>query len=274
MQGGPDPKEGGEIDVHVNQRALSQQSGMRLDSASGPRELFEALLHSMLGHWDLFKNGCLHRDVSTGNICVLKQRVQRPAVTDFEATMSITECIGVITDGDQAINWKLDQRELATHRSGTLPFTSLRLLNAWQNSRVAVHTAIDDIESFLWVLIWALLASIRRRGVLLPAEQIWFHSMNADSNLGRCGILRRITLSAASKQASRLICHFSSIIQTWGEFSLQAAVAIASLVAENPGEPVSLEKYTALCRGFYGKYIDAGVAELSKLPETWAEVGL
>ncbi|KAH7906005.1 hypothetical protein BJ138DRAFT_1016877, partial [Hygrophoropsis aurantiaca] len=141
-----DDSHGHQREVRNHQRILSRHKGARLDSAPGPRQLFESLIHSLLGHWNLFKGGWLHRDVSIGNILHLKEKVQCPAVTDFTCTKDITECIGMITDGDQAIKWRDSWRELATHRSGTLPFTSLRLLNAWQNSRVAVHTAIDDIE--------------------------------------------------------------------------------------------------------------------------------
>ncbi|KAH7915092.1 hypothetical protein BJ138DRAFT_998734, partial [Hygrophoropsis aurantiaca] len=52
-----------------------------------------------------------------------------------------------------AINWKLDQRELANHRFGTLPFISPRLVDAWRPGELVVYTAIDNLESFLWVLI-------------------------------------------------------------------------------------------------------------------------
>ena len=39
---------------------------------------------------------------------------------------------------------------------GTLPFMSARLLYSWLKNKPIVHTAVDDLESFLWVLVWAL----------------------------------------------------------------------------------------------------------------------
>lgn len=44
---------------------------------------------------------------------------------------------------------------------GTLPFLSIRLLNAWriqakQEQWPIIQTAIDDLESFHWLLIWAI----------------------------------------------------------------------------------------------------------------------
>jgi hypothetical protein len=37
-----------------------------------------------------------------------------------------------------------------------MPFMSLRLLNALQHRRKVIHTALDDLESFLWLLIWCI----------------------------------------------------------------------------------------------------------------------
>jgi hypothetical protein len=33
---------------------------------------------------------------------------------------------------------------------------SFRLLDAWQLRETIIHTAIDDLESFLWLLIWGI----------------------------------------------------------------------------------------------------------------------
>jgi hypothetical protein len=37
-----------------------------------------------------------------------------------------------------------------------MPFVSMRLLNAWQEGEAVIHTALDDLESFLWLLIWGI----------------------------------------------------------------------------------------------------------------------
>ena len=41
---------------------------------------------------------------------------------------------------------------------------SLRLLNAWRRNKPFVHTAVDDLESFLWVLVWALVHILKEFG--------------------------------------------------------------------------------------------------------------
>jgi hypothetical protein len=37
-----------------------------------------------------------------------------------------------------------------------MPFMSMRLLDAWQGRDRIIHTALDDLESFLWLLIWGI----------------------------------------------------------------------------------------------------------------------
>src|SRR6266849_9391227 len=37
-----------------------------------------------------------------------------------------------------------------------MPFLSMRLLTLWQLQATTIHTALDDLESFLWVLIWGI----------------------------------------------------------------------------------------------------------------------
>jgi hypothetical protein len=37
-----------------------------------------------------------------------------------------------------------------------MPFMSIRLLNASQVRETIIHTALDDLESFLWLLIWGI----------------------------------------------------------------------------------------------------------------------
>src|SRR5215472_5656254 len=95
--------------------------------------------------------------------------------SSFDVCRGITRCAGILTDGDLAIKWNDDSRSRANHRSvsllihclvrcsfyvyqGTLPFISSRLLSEWcleeEEAPKSTHTAIDDLESFLWVLVW------------------------------------------------------------------------------------------------------------------------
>ena len=37
-----------------------------------------------------------------------------------------------------------------------MPFLSMRILLAWDKKKKIIHTALDDLESFLWLLIWCI----------------------------------------------------------------------------------------------------------------------
>ena len=37
-----------------------------------------------------------------------------------------------------------------------MPFMSMRILGALQAKKATIHTALDDLESFLWLLIWGI----------------------------------------------------------------------------------------------------------------------
>jgi len=41
---------------------------------------------------------------------------------------------------------------------------SIRLLNAWLDEQPIIHTAVDDLESFMWLLSWALVHILKKYG--------------------------------------------------------------------------------------------------------------
>ncbi|KAH8992117.1 hypothetical protein EDB92DRAFT_1859853 [Lactarius akahatsu] len=133
------------------------------DKAAGiptPAGLVEIILHSMIGHYNLFLGGVLHRDVSSGNILRSQEPVSRSSglsigLLDLRE-VDVTSCRGFLVDGDHAVEWRKDAITPSLERSGTLPFMSTRLLQEWRLNKPVLHTAIDDLESFLWVLIWSL----------------------------------------------------------------------------------------------------------------------
>jgi len=126
-----------------------------------PADLVETILHAMIGHCNLFLGGVLHRDVSQGNILRLEVPKERSGGRSADVLrpvlgQDLSKCRGFLVDGDHSIEWGKIPPTPSSERSGTLPFMSQRLLNPWDDDEPIVHTAIDDLESFLWVLIWAL----------------------------------------------------------------------------------------------------------------------
>jgi hypothetical protein len=81
-------------------RTLYLTRGKPLVAAEGPQQLLAGILHAMLGdipsalqsfnkylnthsgHWNLFKAGWLHRDVSNGNVMLLTEAEERSPVSE------------------------------------------------------------------------------------------------------------------------------------------------------------------------------------------------
>ena len=95
-----------------------------------------------------------------------------------------SKCRGFLIDGDHSVEWRKSPPAPTLERSvrcktfihhqihphlfcvlqGTLPFMSTRQLDAWDAGQPIVHTAIDDLESFLWVLVWVLVHILKEVG--------------------------------------------------------------------------------------------------------------
>ncbi|KAH9036686.1 hypothetical protein EDB84DRAFT_1268997 [Lactarius hengduanensis] len=121
------------------------------DSSS---RLFDLSPFPIAGLHNIFLGGVLHRDVSDGNI--LRLAAPRACRPELGKDVNLTSCRGLLVDLDHAIEWRKVPPTPSRDRSGTLPFISLRLVNAWSRNVPALHTAADDLESFMWVLVWSL----------------------------------------------------------------------------------------------------------------------
>ncbi|KAH9044431.1 hypothetical protein EDB85DRAFT_1854026 [Lactarius pseudohatsudake] len=130
----------------------------------------------IIGHYNLFLGGILHRDISCGNILRLREPINR-LVPILGRNVNLNVCRGFIIDGDHAIEWRKSATASSLERSGTLPFMSMRLLDAWDFGEPAMHTAVDDLESFLWVLIWSLVYIFKKFATMT----------NLDSKIHRLG---------------------------------------------------------------------------------------
>ncbi|KAH8992032.1 hypothetical protein EDB92DRAFT_1816151 [Lactarius akahatsu] len=139
------------------------------DEAAGiptPAGLVETILHSMIGHYNLYLGGVLHRDVSSGNILRLREPINRSPGLSMGLLglhdQDVNLCQGFLVDGDHAIERRKGAIAPSLERSGTLPFMSTRLLDEWRLNNLVLHTAIDDLESFLWVLVWSLVCVFKK----------------------------------------------------------------------------------------------------------------
>jgi len=146
-----------EIRVHV--RLYYSTVGQPLDNCQTPYELFECILHAMIGHYNvLTKSNALHRDVSEGNILIVEEDVADVSVfnelfgSDFKHLPS--QCRGILIDGDLAKRINPQEEPSArTSISGTLPYMSINLLARWTEGNLIYHYPNDDLESGAWVAV-------------------------------------------------------------------------------------------------------------------------
>jgi hypothetical protein len=52
----------------------------------------------------------------------------------------------------------LNLSQIHNNDQGTLPFLSLQLLKLWNKGVPYKQTTVDNLESFVWVLVWCILS--------------------------------------------------------------------------------------------------------------------
>jgi hypothetical protein len=158
---------------------------------------------------------------------------------------------------------------------------AIRLLDEWMSSSknpapVFTHTAIDDLESFLWVLIWVVLERYRRRHGEFPelAARWWstMSSASAQVHAMKEYIFVQIKSQDRPKLRTKLgpISPFAKLILGWGYLAIEARAVLTEMLED----PLSLT--LDFYQGFYEKYLQLGFAQLDEMPDTgvgWGQEG-
>ncbi|KAH8119828.1 hypothetical protein DFH11DRAFT_1754236 [Phellopilus nigrolimitatus] len=290
------------VEPRVQNYLIALTEGESLVGAE-PYDIGHAAVDGIIGHFNLFLNGHLHRDVSSGNVLRMPKVVQRSRdyIQKMNACFShpkvqntgefiflleyMSECLGFINDGDQAIEWRKD-RESGRHRSGTLPFMSQRITRGWILDEFILHTAIDDLESFAWLVLWCALYGLENPSNL---EALWIERLTAD-DLHQ--VLDRKTgiITDLSKESTRLTMPFSKplvqllpLASDWLSLSQEAAerldMFLLTFVANSQYETLEdviadfvlakefYDQLEDLSIDFYTKYLWTGVKFLQSRKE-------
>ncbi|EGN95931.1 hypothetical protein SERLA73DRAFT_140980 [Serpula lacrymans var. lacrymans S7.3] len=266
-------EEGKKMENRVHKRLILKTECCKFQTAAGPYQFLEGMFHGMMGHYNMYKDGWLHRDVSDGNVLLLPEPEIRKPLTRFECTKNLTKCVGVISDGDQAIRWRELDRKLEKRRSGTLPFISRRMLSAWDDDEPILHTFADDLESFFWVILCVLLSIGAERNSLTGKERKWLLEILAADDPRMSGLVKGSTLQMLEASVLRtkhklspvlvFVPFFTDIIRLMNE----ATEAADELNSDN-----LVESLTTLGDKFYEMWFTAFLRALPSLPKTWDEV--
>ncbi|KZT39679.1 hypothetical protein SISSUDRAFT_984425 [Sistotremastrum suecicum HHB10207 ss-3] len=226
------------------------------------------------GHWNLFIDDWLHRDVSLGNVMLLEEPEEREPVYDFtdikilETTQE--KCIGMIIDGDHAIIWWRRRGPQAGHRSGTLPYLSLRLCRLWsagQHTQLP-HTALDDLESFIWVLMHVILMKI-------PSSLVrnqWLEGMAREDLPTLFQAKGHIRAEISYWENGESAPHpaleaFAGVLIALFKIAGRAGAECARLAKDVQG--MERDDIVSACKPYYEEYLSTILDALDTLPEEW-----
>ncbi|RXW17164.1 hypothetical protein EST38_g8694 [Candolleomyces aberdarensis] len=127
-----------EFHNRIESRIVMKTYGKTVEKYTSAKQLFCALRDAIAGHKELFKKGTLHRDVSPHNVLLGKQG----------ADLGYR---GILIDFDMAVQRSLNTP--ANWRMGTRLYQSIAVLNSCTVPHPLPHDHLDDLESFLYILV-------------------------------------------------------------------------------------------------------------------------
>ncbi|KAJ7083685.1 hypothetical protein B0H15DRAFT_418695 [Mycena belliarum] len=252
----------------------------RLREANGPRDLLEALLNSMTSYVELYNQGWQLRNISNLNVRLNHVFGEAHSLNKDEShPYGLKHCRGILIDsGDsEAVKWE-EAREPGTHRSvtDTLPFISQDMLDAMSWPSNTTHTALDDLESFTWVLVWECL----HKGKSLNLLSNWdLKSLDGfkDDYPQHLASFKGDFLSTCKdggrKWRGSFLSPFKDLLARWAGIRWEAIEQMADLEdIRHDSDSVTqvLKDIGVLCSETGHKYVRAGLEHLPKLHESWA----
>ena len=153
---------------------------------------------------------------------------------------------------------------------------SVRLLGAWINQWPIIQTAVDDLESFLWLLIWAIVH------ILKDKERATTH------NIGIEIMLQTYSASIVSQRSKEINveCYWTDIvsrglIQKWINIFRLARIDVQKLSQDlietpldSPQRGFVCSRLELYCMKIYNDILNSGFEHLEDIRKysTWDEV--
>ncbi|CAE6513664.1 unnamed protein product, partial [Rhizoctonia solani] len=92
---------------HICTFIVMSSKGVPLERAESPRQFVQAVLDAILGYWGLFNIGILHRDISEGNVLMLRPRQHMDRQSHRTNVPEITD--EVLIESEKKLRQVLDQ---------------------------------------------------------------------------------------------------------------------------------------------------------------------
>ncbi|TFK72951.1 hypothetical protein BDN72DRAFT_271484 [Pluteus cervinus] len=153
-------------DIRIHVRSFSEVQGVRrLADAKTPRQFVTAVVHAMLGHFNLWNSqGILHCGINPDSI-LITDATPRDSISEITAASKLTACQGVLLGEDtgRSVHESLSiEGEIDTDGLDLLYYLPIRVLWAKLHNRPGNRDIWDDLESALWVMIFEYLKIVAR----------------------------------------------------------------------------------------------------------------
>jgi len=143
----------------------------------------------------------------------------------------------------------------------------MHLLGAWQVQKPIIHTALDDLESFLWLLIWVIVYASKdlegarnaNRGIQLMLDA-WSGEVRAN----------RSKHETAAFDWKDVV--FGDLIQDWLNIFQQAhqenerlTQDMSTMLLDGQKWKDTCNKLESHCKGIYGEVLESGFRHLEEV---------
>ena len=144
---------------------------------------------------------------------------------------------------------------------------SRRLVRIWLYTLPYHHTAIDDLESFLWLTIWCIHCIIEDKGQLDEQEAVTLRSLRStDMELH---ILKPALDCLVEEEDTLrpLLALFQPLLRQWWRISEAGAKEISKLLRSTTSP--ENDTLRALTLKYFREYLSQGFSYLANFPRSW-----
>lgn len=145
-------------------------------------------------------------------------------------------------------------------------FMSQDLIKAWNSGRRVNHTVIDDLESFVWVFVWAVFEILRSERIALHPVEETFATFMTSKNLS--SILCRMDIAdyvqRPDPDASDGFKLFVPLLRDWFEnmgFSNEKRELLVLSQSSDEKEDIF--------KSIYEAYLTTALNWLKEMPDVW-----
>ncbi|KAK0462989.1 uncharacterized protein EV420DRAFT_1147754 [Desarmillaria tabescens] len=260
----------------VFHREIIKTEGKDLREAGTVQILLKAILHAMLGLYNVYLNGWIHQDVNINSVLLMVnpevRRNDNLLCLTPERRQMLGNCIGMLVGDNQGIKEETffdTTREVSDSGTpGTLPFMSIRLLQALALSTQTITTAIDDLESFIWVLCWAVVDVCLGHRKLNISEELLGLYLHGRDNFAMMAEDKRTYTSHLYGTMLPLGPSFSSItplVEKWCAIATKYRRKVTFLLTGSDFSSDIQRSLNVLSKEAFGEYLDEGFRALDEL---------